>query len=76
MTKQYKDPERERRRLETIRKRKGEGWLKENAIKAGKLTPTKFNPTTASEAAKKRWAKHRAEARRKAQQNEQQRSNG
>lgn len=61
----YKDPARERKRLATIRARKGPSWLRENAIKAGKLTPTKFNPTTASEAAKKRWAKVRAEKARK-----------
>lgn len=56
----YKDPEREAKRLATIRARKGPNWLSDNARKAGRLTPTKFNPTTASEAAKKRWAKERA----------------
>lgn len=65
MNKQYRDPERERKRIATIKSRHGEDFIKKNAVKAGKLTPTKFNPTTASEAAKKRWAKHRAELARK-----------
>lgn len=58
--KKYRDEQREMKRLATIRARKGPNWLRDNAVKAGKRTPTKFNPTTASEAAKKRWASYRA----------------
>lgn len=65
----YKDPSRERKRLSTIRERYGEDWIKKNASKAGKLAPNKFNSTTASEAAKKRWAKHRARLAQKGQEN-------
>lgn len=59
-TKKYKDPEREKKRIATIKARHGKDWLHDNAIKAGKLTPTKFNSETASKAAKARWARHRA----------------
>lgn len=57
----YKDPERELKRINTIRARKGPTWVRDNARKAAKLTPTKFNSQTASVAAKKRWEKVRAE---------------
>jgi len=53
--------DRERRRIETIKNRYGADFFHLNAKKAGKLTPTKFDSTTASAAAKIRWDKYKAE---------------
>lgn len=60
MKKKYRDPERELKRLKTIRARHGKDFTKENARKAGKLTPTKFDSERGRLAAQKRWAKYRA----------------
>lgn len=53
--------DRERRRIATIKERHGADWFHRNAIKAGKLTPTKFSSETGKAAAKARWEKHRRE---------------
>lgn len=53
--------ERERRRLRTVRQRYGENKTKEIARAGGMATPSKFNPETASRAAKIRWEKYYAE---------------
>lgn len=58
--KEYRDPEREQRRLATIRRKHGEDFTKKNASKAGKLSTTKFDSDRGSKAANIRWAKERA----------------
>lgn len=52
---------RERRRIETIKQRHGSDFFHINAKKAGKMTPTKFDSTTGSAAAKARWDRYKAE---------------
>lgn len=52
---------RERRRIETIKKRHGADFFHLNAKKAGKMTPTKFDSTTGSAAAKARWDRYKEE---------------
>lgn len=56
-----RNTERERKRLETTRKRHGADFWHRNAKKAGKLSTTHFNSGSASEAAKKRWEAYRRE---------------
>lgn len=53
--------DRERRRIATIKQRHGADFFHRNSKKAGKLSPTKFNSDTASEAANKRWEAYRRE---------------
>lgn len=53
--------DREARRIATTRKNHGQDFYHRNSKKAGKLSPTKFNSESASDAAKKRWEKHRRE---------------
>lgn len=58
--------DRDRRRVETIKRKKGANWFHENAKKAGKLTPTKYDSDTGRAAANARWEKHRAERKEQA----------
>ena len=51
----------QRRRIDTIKAKRGPDWFHRNAKKAGKLSPTKFNSETASAAANKRWENYRRE---------------
>lgn len=51
--------ERDKRRIETTKKRKGADFYKKNGSQAGKQSTTKFNSQTASASAKLRWKKER-----------------
>ena len=46
---------REQQRINTTKERHGENFFHENAKKAAKSVPTKFNSETGSSAANKRW---------------------
>ncbi len=61
--------EREQRRIATRRERYGADFDSRNARHAASFAKTKFNSRTGSEAAKKRWAKHRADKLKKSKEN-------
>lgn len=46
---------REQKRINTIKERKGPGWFKQNASKAGKAASTHFDSDRGRVAANKRW---------------------
>lgn len=54
-------PERELKRLRTLRRNKSAEAISEDARRAGRLTPTKFDSERAATANKIRWDKYRAE---------------
>lgn len=65
--------ERERRRLATLRKNKGDDFPEENMRRAAALSQSRFDSDWGRRAANIRWAKKREEQRRKieeAQQNQ------
>lgn len=53
--------DRERRRIETVKKKHGADFYHRNSKKAGKSSPTKFNSESGSAAANKRWEDYRRE---------------
>jgi hypothetical protein len=52
-------PEREKKRVETTKRKYGPDYYHRLGKKYGGMTSTKFDSTTASIAAKKRWEKYR-----------------
>lgn len=53
--------DRDRRRIETIRKRKGPNWFHDNAKRAGKFASPHNTSEKGRAAANARWQKHREE---------------
>lgn len=66
MTERKRRAPRDQKRIDTINERKGPGWFKENASRAGKHATTKFTSASGKAAADARWAAIRA-AKREAQ---------